>query len=284
LYGGLVLRVKLVELDAKELLMTAEVVPPGHIAAGGKELKLLRLANLPIAGDATVTDGKKELKLGDLKAGSILRLQLESFGLHHDVMAVSGVRVEDGTENGPAPPAAAKEDSKGAVVKTGGEAKKMDFDFHKQVPPSGLKIDLSPAATVARKAVGLARPLVLSLKVTNASAQDVTTTLPHEWGGGEWPVTALYASVTPVKEKDSRAFAPVYLAGTDGGAGGVTLASGKSVELDLRTDWPGTGSVIGVPLVQKPGKYVVRFALVFEAGGRRQYAVSAPAEVESKAE
>ena len=163
-------------------------------------------------------------------------------------------------------------------------AKKMDFDFHKNVPPSGLRIELSPAATALRKAVGLATPLVLSLKMTNASSQDLAATLPHEWDGGEWPITGLYASVTPEKEKDSRAFGPAYLAGKQGGAGGVTLAAGKSTDLQLRMDWPGTGSVIGVPFIQKPGKYVVRFALVFEAAGGRQYVVTPAKVVEFAAE
>jgi RNA polymerase sigma factor (sigma-70 family) len=94
---GVVLRVRLVELDAKALLMTAEVEP-----ARGKAPKPLRLANLIIAGNATVTDGEKELKLDDLKAGSVLRLQLESWKLDGEEMAVSGIRVEDdGTERKP---------------------------------------------------------------------------------------------------------------------------------------------------------------------------------------
>ena len=50
-------------------------------------------------------------------------------------------------------------------------ARNMDFDFHKNVPPSELKIDLSPAATVTRTPKGL----VLSLKITNASAHDIQT-------------------------------------------------------------------------------------------------------------
>src|SRR5262245_21802721 len=61
------------------------------------------------------------------------------------------------------------------------QGNKLDLDFHKQVPPSELKIELSPVASVTRSKQGL----VLSLKVTNASANEIKTTLAHEWHGGE---------------------------------------------------------------------------------------------------
>jgi hypothetical protein len=150
-------------------------------------------------------------------------------------------------------------------------AKKMDFDFHKKVPPSGLKIELSPASTVTRTRKGL----LLSLKVTNGSSGKIKTTMAHEWHGGEWPLTALYASVTPEKDKKPRAFAPVYRAGENQGAvRSVTLTAGKAIDLELRMDWPGTGSVIGVPLIEAPGKHTVRFVLVFEVAGKQQYVIT----------
>jgi hypothetical protein len=73
--------------------MTADVEP-----AKGKAPRPLRLANLPIAGNVTVTDAKKDLKLTDLKAGNILRLQLESWKLDGEMMVVTGIRVEEGTQ------------------------------------------------------------------------------------------------------------------------------------------------------------------------------------------
>src|SRR5262245_8409899 len=88
---------------------------------------------------------------------------------------------------------------------------KRDFHFHKRVPSSALKLELSPAASVTRTKHGL----VPRLKITNASANEIKTTLAHEWHGGEWPLTALYASVAPEKGKASKPLTPVYLAGED---------------------------------------------------------------------
>jgi hypothetical protein len=154
---------------------------------------------------------------------------------------------------------------------------KMDLEFHKRVPPSDLKIELSAPATVTRTK----QSLVLPLKIRNASAQEIKTTLAHEWHGGEWPLTALYASVTPEKDKESKPFTPVYLAGEDQDAArAVTLSGGKAIDLNLRMDWPGTGSVIAVPLIKEPGKYVIRFVLVFEVSGKQRYIATAPKVVE----
>ena len=153
----------------------------------------------------------------------------------------------------------------------------MDLEFHKNVPASELKLDLSSAATVTRTKHGL----VLRLKITNDSANEIKTTLAHEWHGGEWPPTALYASATPEKDKDSKPFTPVYLAGEDQNAArAITLAAGKAIDLELRMDWPGTGSQFAVRLLEAPGKYVIRFVLVFEVSGRQQYIVTAPKVVE----
>jgi len=150
-------------------------------------------------------------------------------------------------------------------------AGKMDLDFHKKVPPSELKIELSPAATVTRTQKGV----VLPLKITNASADDIKTTMAHEWHGGEWPLTALYATATPDKGKKPKAFTPVYLAGEDQDAvRSITLPAGKTIDLEVRMDWPGTGSVIAVSLMQAPGKYTVQFVLVFEVAGKQQYVIT----------
>jgi RNA polymerase sigma factor (sigma-70 family) len=92
---GVVLRVKLVELDAKKWLMTADVEPTKDVI---NPKNPLRMTNLPLAGNVPVFDGTKELKLTDLKAGNILRLQLESWKTDGEAMAVTYIRVEDGTE------------------------------------------------------------------------------------------------------------------------------------------------------------------------------------------
>jgi hypothetical protein len=100
---GIVIQVKLVELDTKWLVMTAEVVSTRDIAArgNGPNPRPLRLTNLPMAGNVKVSDGKKELKLSDMKAGSILRLQLESLKEDGEEMFVTGIRVEAGPEPKP---------------------------------------------------------------------------------------------------------------------------------------------------------------------------------------
>jgi hypothetical protein len=157
----------------------------------------------------------------------------------------------------------------------------MDFEFYRgKVPATELKVKLVGGKNVVKEKRGL----VLPLTITNASGEAIKTTLAREWHGGEWPPTSLFASVTPIADKEPKPFAPVYLAGEDQAPRALSFAAGKSSGFELRMDWPGTGSVKGDPLIQKPGKYVVRFALVFEAGGKQQYVASAPIEVEYKSE
>jgi hypothetical protein len=96
-----------------------------------------------------------------------------------------------------------------------------------------------------------------------------------------WPPTAIYASITPVGDEERRPFQPVYRFGNDGAETPVTeLAPGGSMELDLRMDWKGTGSVRTMPLMEASCKYTARFALVFEVAGQPQYVLTAPQLVE----
>jgi hypothetical protein len=156
----------------------------------------------------------------------------------------------------------------------------VDFEFHKKVPPSRLKVELASAANVSKTEHGL----VQTLTITNSCGKEIEAHLAHEWHGGEWPLTALYASVSPADDKKVQPFAPVYLAGEDQRAARrVGLATGKSLDVKVRMDWPGTGSVPANPLIHKPGRYNVRFALVFEVNGKPQYVTSAPVVVECKA-
>ena len=87
----------------------------------------------------------------------------------------------------------------------------MSLEFHKDVPPSALKIVLAPEAKGTRSD----KKLVLAVKVTNESPDEITATLAHEWHGGLWPPTDLYVSVTPADAKKPRPFVPVYLVGED---------------------------------------------------------------------
>ena len=156
------------------------------------------------------------------------------------------------------------------------EASEANLEFHKGVPSSDLKIKMSPAATMTGK-----KPIVLSLKIANESEEEIKTALAHEWHGGIWPPTDIYASVTPEKEKKIRPFHPVYLVGEDQNVTRkTTLAPGKTTLVNLRMDWPGTGSVKTDPLVSAPGKYAVRLALVFEVSGKQQYVITSPEIIE----
>lgn len=157
----------------------------------------------------------------------------------------------------------------------------LDFEFHRHVAASDTKVQIVPAATVARTKKGLA----LKLKITNASREEFKTTLAQEWHGGEWPLTALYATVTGAADNGTQPFVPVYLIGENSEAArSITLAAGKAKEVELRMDWHGTGSVKGVPLIRVPGEYLVRFALVFEVSGTEQYVVTLPQSVKLPAE
>ncbi len=128
-----------------------------------------------------------------------------------------------------------------------------------------------------------ARGLWLPVTIANNTSGEVTTTLAHEWHGGEWPSTDLYAAVTPAGAGKLRPFHPVYLFGEPIGkaSGKVKVPAGQSVKVLLRLDWPGTGSVPAQPLLEPSahGTYEVRLLLVVDAGGKR-YAVGGPARVE----
>jgi hypothetical protein len=154
---------------------------------------------------------------------------------------------------------------------------KQSFQFHPQVPVSELKIELTPAKVVKR----MQKHLILPLTIANRSQSMMKTKLAHEWHGGLWPPTAIYASITPVGDEERRPFQPVYRFGNDGAETPVTeLAPGGSMELDLRMDWKGTGSVRTMPLMEASCKYTARFALVFEVAGQPQYVLTAPQLVE----
>ncbi len=139
---------------------------------------------------------------------------------------------------------------------------------------SGLRIDIVPEATVARTKDGL----VLKVKIVNHSSEEIRTRLAHEWHGGEWPPTDLYASVSHVQAKRPSSFEPVYLKGEKREKTQETrIAPGKSVTVELRMDWPGTGSVQGVPLMTlSQSEYHVRLLMAFDSGrNARKYAAGA---------
>src|SRR5260370_19495472 len=72
---------------------------------------------------------------------------------------------------------------------------------------SRLRIQIVPDSKVTRSK----EALTLSVKITNHSAQEITARLAHEWHGGEWPSTDLFASATPLQAKPAKSLDPVYL-------------------------------------------------------------------------
>jgi len=145
---------------------------------------------------------------------------------------------------------------------------------HKGPVASRLRIEVVPDTKVVRTKKGL----TLSVKITNHSMQEITTRFAHEWHGGEWPSTDLYASATHVQARRAKSFEPVYLKGEQPGETKRTrIAPGKSITVELRMDWPGTGSVPGTPLLSATeSESHVRVLMVFDTGrNAREYAASA---------
>jgi hypothetical protein len=81
-----------------------------------------------------------------------------------------------------------------------------------------------------------------------------------------------------VQAKQAKSLEPVYLKGEDPGGTKLTrIAPGKSITVELRMDWPGTGSVPTAPLLSSSlSEAHVRVLLVFDAGRHhREFAASA---------
>ena len=107
---------------------------------------------------------------------------------------------------------------------------------------------------------GSGTTLILPVQLENHSTQTIRARISHEWHGGEWPPTDLLVYLP-----QSRAIAPVYLAGESGSSAGPTiLAPGQTVRLDLRLNWRGTGSVRGGPILSddRSGDYQLRLVLM----------------------
>ena len=102
--------------------------------------------------------------------------------------------------------------------------------------------------------------LVLPLQIRNVSPEPLNTRFSHEWYGGEWPETKLF-----VYKIASIGLHPVYLVGETGSVQTTSLAPGDWISLDLRMDWPGTGSVRGEELMSRTvaREYELHFVLVF---------------------
>jgi hypothetical protein len=148
-------------------------------------------------------------------------------------------------------------------------------DHEPEYSDAPITFSISPQADrlgVATTGLGI----VLPVRLTNSTDHNVSANIAHEWHGGLWPGTSLYASVTPAQSDKIEPFVPVYLTGEDRNDSGVaSLDPGQWRWLMLRLDWPGTGSVRTQPLVAASGGlYKVRLLLVVSMDGKMRYVVS----------
>jgi hypothetical protein len=135
-----------------------------------------------------------------------------------------------------------------------------------QLSKSTLDVRLIPlkttiAPTQSRDYKGNSRTvLVLPIRIENRSNKFIKTEIEHEWFGGEWPVTDLHVYFSG----GTGVVHPVFLVGEKGSAKPIVLRPGESIRLDLRMDWPGTGSSPATPLMstRQPAQYPLRFVLL----------------------
>jgi len=124
----------------------------------------------------------------------------------------------------------------------------------------------------------------LPICIENASTQTFTASIAHEWYGGMWPPTDLGAAVRQIGDESANwRKSQVFLSGELGIETEPTIwEPGQSHQFVLRMNWPGTGSVRGIRLIDadQPGKYLVRVSLVFKLGQSSEYAASAPITLE----
>lgn len=133
---------------------------------------------------------------------------------------------------------------------------------------SALDVRLVPLQTTIKPTPfrgknGLATTLILPVRLENRSNQTIQVRLSHEWYGGRWPPTDLYAYLP----KDS-SIVPVYLAGETGSSAPTVLAPGATKRLDLRMNWAGTGSMRGAPIMDADNSadYSLRLLLLLMLG------------------
>jgi hypothetical protein len=108
--------------------------------------------------------------------------------------------------------------------------------------------------------------------------------LTHEWYGGIWPPTDLFVAVQMRGANNTFwTDAPGYQVGEKGSIEkGTVLKSGETKTIDVRLNWPGTGSIPTEPLIDesKPSKYSIKFLLIFRAGASEEYLETQAFDVE----
>jgi len=161
--------------------------------------------------------------------------------------------------------------------------------FSLQHKEKNIKKSVLPVSIVIDKVASInpkLKVLCLRVKLHNASQTHILVVTQHEWHGGLWEDTDVYALVHSGSKRDINRFLPVYLAGEmDGKATKMTIMlSGQAVSLLFRMNWSGTGSCPTEPLMSpsKGNSYKVRFLFVFTVKGTRQYIVSEEVNVKAK--
>jgi len=125
--------------------------------------------------------------------------------------------------------------------------------------------------------------LSIPIEIRNNSAKPIQTSLSHEWYGGIWPPTDLHVVLVQTDDSHPAWSSPAYQVGERGSADSkLTVKSGESISLDIRLNWPGTGSVPASPLISasSPGHYTIKFLLYFTEGDREMYAKSADLDID----
>lgn len=121
--------------------------------------------------------------------------------------------------------------------------------------------------------------LVLSfpVEITNSSLRPISMALSHEWYGGIPPQTDLQMAVMK-KGQTGMVWdvGPGYQVGAIGDIDETLLQPGETKRLDIRLNWPGTGSCPSEPLIDalKSGKYNGKLLLLFRSDGVQQYVES----------
>lgn len=116
--------------------------------------------------------------------------------------------------------------------------------------------------------------LVLSIpiQITNRTKNRITATLAHEWYGGISPLTDLQIAVLhQTASAEYWRIGPGYQVNERGETNTTKLDPGESIEINIRLNWPGTGSQPTEPLIDEtvPGKYPVRAMFFYRQNNRR---------------
>ena len=123
--------------------------------------------------------------------------------------------------------------------------------------------------------------LVFPIRIENHSDQTISAKIHHEWYGGIWPSTGLAAAARKANGTSWES-SPVYQVGELGVIEKPTeWQPGKIYDFSLRLDWPGTGSMRNVPLIETKavGEYLLRISLVFNVGTSTNYVESSEIHV-----